>query len=230
MSTNAQAGVLGQQAAPSSLKLIRTLGGVATLSGFLIVLVYQATLPGILENKRRALERAVFQVLPGAASRSTFEVMADGFTVVEGEAAAADKVYAGYDAEGALVGVAIEAASQGYQDVIRVLYGYSADRQSIIGFKVLESKETPGLGDRIGNDPVFLANFDGLSAEPNAAKTGLAHPIEFVKQGKKTQPWQIDGISGATISSRAVARMLNDRSQEIIPLIMQHLDQLKESE
>jgi electron transport complex protein RnfG len=208
--------------------MIRTLGGVAMLSGFLIVAVFQATLPGILENKRIALERAVFEVLPGAESRVTFEVGTDGFTPLDEEVPGVDKVYAGYNAEGALTGVAIEAAGQGYQDVIRVLYGYSPDGESIIGFKVLESKETPGLGDRIGKDARFLANFDGLAAGLDASKSNLAHPIEFVKQGEKTQPWQIDGITGATISSRAVARMLDERSREIVPIIMQHVDRLKE--
>jgi electron transport complex protein RnfG len=51
--------------------------------------------------------------------------------------------------------------------------------------------------------------------------------VEFAKSGEKSKPWQIEGISGATISSKAVVRMLNDGSQEIIPLIHAHLGQLQ---
>jgi electron transport complex protein RnfG len=99
---------------------------------------------------------------------------------------------------------------------------------------VLQSSETPGLGDLIGKDPEFLANFfasetsqDTLSLELTADGLGLAHAVEFAKSGEKSKPWQIEGISGATISSKAVVRMLNDGSQEIIPLIHAHLGQLQ---
>ena len=36
----------------------------------------------------------------------------------------------------------------GYQDVIVVFYGYSSADDAVIGIRVLESKETPGLGDQ----------------------------------------------------------------------------------
>lgn len=217
------------QAAPpaSSLKMIRTLGGVALLSGFLIVLAYQVTLPRIMENKRRALERAVFQVIPGAASRATFAQGEDGFTLLEDETVPGVKAYAGYDASGVFLGVALEASAQGYQDVVRILYGYSPETQCVTGMTVLESKETPGLGDKIGKSLEFLANFECLDLRLNEDKSGLAHAVEVVKHGKKTEAWQIDGITGATISSKAVGKMINDSAQARLPFIAQHLDELK---
>ena len=57
----------------------------------------------------------------------------------------------------------------------------------------------------------------------------LEHAIEFVKKGEKTEAWQIDGITGATISSKTVAAMVNDSAQKIIPLVVKHLDQFKEA-
>ena len=48
-----------------------------------------------------------------------------------------------------IVGLAVEAQGMGYQDVIRVIYGYSFEQDAIVGIRVLESKETPGLGDKI---------------------------------------------------------------------------------
>ncbi|NIN78696.1 MAG: FMN-binding protein, partial [Planctomycetales bacterium] len=53
----------------------------------------------------------------------------------------------------------------------------------IIGMKVLESKETPGLGDKIGKDPKFLANFDKLEARLAEDGTNLEHAFEVVKPG-----------------------------------------------
>ena len=48
----------------------------------------------------------------------------------------------------------------------------------------------------------------------------------MVKQGTKSNPWEIDAISGATISSKAVARMLDDSAQAVLPTIHAHLDVL----
>lgn len=46
-----------------------------------------------------------------------------------------------------------------------------------------------------------------------------AHPIDFVKPGQKQFPWQIDGISGATITARAIASMLRKSTNRWIPLV-----------
>jgi electron transport complex protein RnfG len=224
---------------PSSLHMIATLGGVAFLSGFLIFFAVQATEAGIKQNKLEQLRAAVFEVLPGATSSQAFAVDEDGFRPVEVDDATPGlkKVYAGYDDSGALVGVAIEAAAQGYQDVIRALYGYDPATESLTGFTVLESSETPGLGDRIARDPEFLGNFyatdtsqETISLALDEDVDALAHPVTFAKSGEKTDPWQVEGISGATISSKAVARMLNDSAQEAVPLIQAHLDQLQKGD
>lgn len=215
---------------PSSFAMVRTVAAVALLSAVLIVLVVNVTEARIEYNKRTALENAVFSVLPGAVSRKTFEVADEGFIATAAPAPGVDRIYAGYDAEGNLVGLAIEAAGQGYQDVVRVLFGYSPAEQQIIGFQVLGSKETPGLGDRIGKDSEFLANFEKLDVHLDDEGVSLAHPIVFVKHGTKQNPWEIDGITGATISSRAVANMLNARCQAIVPFIRRHLEQLKEAQ
>ena len=87
--------------------------------------------------------------------------------------------------------------------------------------------ETPGLGDKIAFDPEFLENFVALDGKLNAEKSGLANKIVAVKHGTKSQPWQVDSISGATISSVAIARMINQSGKKMFPLIMKHLDELK---
>ena len=211
-----------------SLAMLRTLGLVAALSGFLVVLAYQITLPMIEENKRIAIERALFKVVPGAVSRRDFLVTGTEVVPVDPEGAVdGTKIYAGYDAEGKLAGIALEAAAQGYQDVIRILYGYDPGCQCIRGIDVLKMAETPGIGDKIAKDPAFLKNFEALDARVNAAGDALEHAIVSVKSGTKTDPWQIDAISGATISSKAVARMLNDSAQGMLPPIRAHLDRLE---
>ena len=218
------------QAVPATLTMpmLRTLGLVAALSGFLVVLAHHLSMPLIEENKRIAIERALFKVIPGAVTRRDFLLTAEGIEP-QGETAASRgmHLYAGYDADGRLAGVALEAAAQGYQDVIRILYSYDPACECIRGIQVLKMAETPGIGDKIAKDPGFLQNFEALDARVDAAGSGLAHAIVSVKSGSKTEPWQIDAISGATISSKAVARMLNDSARQAVPVIMRHLDVLQ---
>ena len=211
------------------IPMLRTLGLGAALSGFLVVLAHHLSLPLIEENKRIAIERALFKVIPGAVSRRDFRLTADGIEP-SGETPPAQgmHLYAGYNAEGHLAGVALEAAAQGYQDVIRVLFSYDPACECIRGIQVLKMAETPGIGDKIAKDPVFLQNFEALDARLDATGGGLANAIVSVKAGTKSEPWQIDAISGATISCKAVARMLNDTTQQALPVIARHLDTLRQ--
>ncbi|MBM3290576.1 MAG: FMN-binding protein [Candidatus Hydrogenedentes bacterium] len=202
--------------------MFRTLGGVSLLSGLLIVLAYETTLPRILENRQRAIEEAVFRVLPGAVARATYAIEGETLRLTDGAPGPGAKLYAGYDADGKLVGVAIEAAGQGYQDVIRVLYGYSIERQATTGFTVVESKETPGLGDKIGFLPAFLANFDGLDLTLGDDRSALKNAVVAVKHGTKKNAWEIDGISGATVSSKAVARIVDESARHLLPIVQKH--------
>jgi electron transport complex protein RnfG len=92
---------------------------------------------------------------------------------------------------------------------------------------VVASRETPGIGDKILVDKNFLANFP-LEAKLTADLKKLANAIVTVKHGSKTHPWEIDAITGATITSRAVGRAINDAAQLLLPRIVPHLSALKE--
>ncbi len=213
-------------AMPSSARLIATLAVIAMLSGFLVVLAHQITLEPIARNHSQALERAVFTVLPGATSRANFYVDDSGARrLADGEIDEAN-VFAGYDDNGQLVGFAIQASARGYADLIRVLYGYSPERQCIIGFTVLQSAETPGLGDKIETDPAFLSNFECLDVRLNPQGTAPQNPIVTVPRSSKTEPWEIDGITGATVSSVAVGRALRQSTSRMVPLLARYRNEL----
>jgi len=93
-----------------------------------------------------------------------------------------------------------------------VLYGYDPAGKKIIGMTVLKSNETPGLGDKIAKDSAFQENFRALDVSDPAR-------VETVKSGKKTNPWQIDGISGATVSSKAVGKAIRESTMLVLPLL-----------
>ena len=214
-------------APPSAWPMYRAMVGVGVFCGLLIVGVFLATGPVIERNRAEALERAIFQVLPEARSSRTFRLLKAGsFEASEG-GSPGEVVYAGYDESRRLVGIAVDARGMGYQDVIHVLYGYGFEREAIIGLQVLESRETPGLGDKIETDPAFLENFEQLDVSLVPDGSAVAHPIEFVKPGGKEHPWQVDGITGATISSVAIAEILRASTQEWIPRIRRNLDDFR---
>lgn len=190
------------------LVLVLTLAGL--FSGLAIVGAYEVTLPRIRANQAAALERAVLEVLPGAERMERLE-WRDGDLVGAGDEAGgaaetdgAPAIYAGYGAGGELVGYAVPGAGAGFQDVIRLLFGYRPERRRIVGLAILESRETPGLGDRIFKDPDFVAEFSDLAVEPR---------VELVKDGGD-EANQVDAITGATISSRAVVDIVNEAAGE----------------
>lgn len=217
---------------PAVWPMYRAMVGIGVLCGVSVVSVFELTRPVIARKQTAALERAVFHVLPDAQSSVAFRLTIDGRfepTDNAGETRA-PVVYAGYDATRRLVGVAVEAQGMGYQDRIRLLYGYSLSRNAIVGFQILESRETPGLGDRVATDPDFLENFVQLDVSLTTDRSRIARPIEFVAPGKKTQPWEVDGISGATITSTAVSTLLRESTAYWIPRIHDSLSDLSRGE
>jgi len=217
-----------QSGSSNSIKMIATMGAIGFASALLIVFTYQFTLPYIKINKARILEKAVFKVIPGAVKKKVFIKDKDGRLVeLKGEDKKAYRLYAGYDKNGKLAGVAIEAQGQGFQDVLQILYGYSPDCECVVGMKVLDSRETPGLGDKIETDPAFVANFKALDAKLDTDKNKMLNPIVLVKKGEKNKKWQVEAITGATISSRAIANILRKSTKKVIPVITRNLGTLR---
>ena len=199
----------------SAFLVYRTLVGIGVLCATLIVSAYIMTGPAIERNKADALKQAIFDVIPGASEFVTLKYDS-GFGTADETSAEASSVYVGFH-EKQIVGIAMTTQAFGYQDVIKIIYGYSPELQAIVGIKVLESRETPGLGDKIETDPQFLANFEALSVTLKSDKKALEFPIVAVKSGQKKSPGEIDGITGATISSVAIAQMLNDSANIWVP-------------
>jgi len=186
---------------PSSLRLVLTLAIAGLVSGVAIIGIYETTLPTITANKARELREAVFKVLPGVSQMQALVHRGGELVVVEAPDKDEPVIYAGHDEQGEFVGYAMPAAGPGFQDTIAILYGYKPGEKIVVGMEVLESRETPGLGDKIYKDAEWVGGFSALSVEPE---------IFAVKKGTKSRPNEIDAITGATISSKAVVRIINE--------------------
>jgi electron transport complex protein RnfG len=106
--------------------------------------------------------------------------------------------------EGQLAGWVAKTAGQGYADKIEMLIGFDPMVDKITGIFVLEQKETPGLGNKIVTD-VWRDQF--------VAKT-TAQPLAAVK-GQAKAGNEIDAITGATISSKAVTGIINTAVKDL---------------
>ena len=113
---------------------------------------------------------------------------------------ASTKYYSVYEAnlEGEHMGWVVKTKGQGYADTIELLFGLSPDLSTITGLFVLDQKETPGLGNKIITDE-WRGQFLGVPTDKE---------LVVVKTGK-TQPGQIDAVTGATISSKSVTALIN---------------------
>jgi Na+-translocating ferredoxin:NAD+ oxidoreductase subunit G len=200
--------------APPAVKtssLLTTLGAGGAIAGLLLVIVYVLTLPAIEENKRRDLEVAIKEVLKGAEGYDTLYVVngtLDAKVPAGADPAKLERVYLGYGGDRQRIGFAFVAREPGFQDVVALIFGYDARKKQLIGMKVLESKETPGLGDKIEKDQGFVGQFRG--AQP---------PLLGVKRGKRSKPGDVDMITGATISSKTVIRIINNTLKRLGPLV-----------
>ncbi len=196
----------------SPLRMILTLAVAGAVAGSVLVFVYLWSQPRILAYQARVLAESVGEVLQGPEFYETVYVYEGRLTreLPEGVSEAGlDRVYLGYDGDGRPLGIAISGAKAGYMDLIRVLFGYDPDRQEVLGMKVLDHRETPGLGDVIVRDEEFIEGF-----------VGARWPLEGVKPDAGTSdPHEVDLVTGATISCRTIVELINERIRELKPLI-----------
>jgi len=200
--------------------MYRAMVGLGLICAVIVVSVFQLTLPVIKQNRLELLQEALYKIFPDAVEFQRYQYNAVDKQFIHSNADNEDEaVYALYDSKHQLLGTVIRAKGMGYQDLIEMLYGYHPEKQTIQGYQILSTRETPGLGTKIETDKNFRKNFDALDVALNSSGDALQHPIEIVKPGHKTQPWHIDTITGATISSRAVGNMVSASAQHWIPKI-----------
>jgi Na+-transporting NADH:ubiquinone oxidoreductase subunit C len=85
------------------------------------------------------------------------------------------------------------------------LYGYislDADLNTVKGIEYYDHKETPGLGGEVDN-PVWKSDWNGKKIYDTSGEV-----ILYVTKGPSSEDYEIDGISGATLTSNGVTNMI----------------------
>jgi len=168
------------------------LGFICLAATLVLAVTYEITKPRIDAELKKEEEDALKTIMPDADSFK--EKSIGGIKYFE--------CLKRYD----LIGYCIRATGNGYNGYIRMIVGIDTDG-IIKGIKILEQYETPGLGARIveikrgDEEPWFLKQFAGKSAKT----------VEVKKD--------IDAITGATISSKAVTDTVNKTVNEFLTKI-----------
>lgn len=112
------------------------------------------------------------------------------------------KVYVKNDAAGQPEMVVLPIQGYGLWGTIYGFLTLESDMNTIKGISFYEHKETPGLGARI-EEPKWRATWSGIHSYDENGKVATG----VTKAGNPKDNW-IDGISGATLTSRGVSNMI----------------------
>lgn len=173
------------------IKLGLVLAAYATAACVGLAFVYTGTAAVIAERQKADLEAALTDLFP----------QGDGFEEITGAIANGDpsvsfvNEYA-IKKNGGIAGLAVRAVGASYGGPITVLVGVLADG-TIAGVKVLENKDTPGLGANASSPAYFVDKAAGLTFYGQFAGKALSDPFEV--------KGDVAAITASTITSKAVA-------------------------
>ncbi len=177
------------------INMIAVLGGITLITSAGVGLVYKVTEEPIRIAKEANIKLALGDVLPEFDESSGSAIQIDGIEMMVYTASKGGKP----------VGYAVQTATKkGFSGEFKLMVGFTPDGK-VYKVKVLEHSETPGLGDKMGQEgnPLF-ASFEGRN--PSQMK------LAVTKDGG-----DVDALTAATITSRAyvdaVARAFNAMMQ-----------------
>lgn len=170
--------------------MVIVLTATTMLAGFLLGYVYQSTAGAREKAANDKLTGAISEVVPGfdndpAAEKRQVNAGGQEFTIYPARK------------NGRLTGCAVESSSSnGFAGNITIVAGFDTDG-NILGYEVTQHAETPGLGAKM-NEWFRDGNRSVIGRNPAASV------LKVSKDGG-----DIDGITAATISSRAFLEALN---------------------
>lgn len=167
---------------------------ITAIAASLLAFANEATSELIAQVQEQESNKARQEVLPSAENFISLDEIE--FNSIVAENNKVKEVYIGKNSADDIVGYTIKTIASGYGGNIEVITGLSAEGQ-ITGMKVVSHSETPGLGAN-STKPEFQNQFVGKSTSSN---------IAVVKSAPKDS--EIQAISGATITSKAVSSGVN---------------------
>ncbi len=183
------------------LHMVATLAVVGLMAGASLSLVSGWAQPLIEANETRVKLAGVMEVVPGGASSKLLAEVAGA----PGTGAGDVEAFQVLDAQGQVLGWAVIGEGTGFSDKIRLMVGVAPDFSRTLGIKVLKDAETPGLGTKI-REGGFPDQFFGRAGTAPSLTDGAL----TVVKSPPGAPNEVQAITGATISSKAVVKIVNE--------------------
>ncbi|WP_022764650.1 RnfABCDGE type electron transport complex subunit G [Butyrivibrio sp. XPD2006] len=183
----------------SMIKNALILFAITLVAGVLLGLVYQVTKDPIAYQEKLAQDKANQSVFAAAATFDDVALDDAAAAQIASEFAGVtiESVKEAKDSSGNGLGYVIQVKSKGYGDFITYTVGIT-NESSINGISIIKIAETPGLG--MNAEKVLVPQFvDKAASALTVAKNGQVTDANS----------QIEAISGATITSRAVTNGVN---------------------
>ena len=178
-----------------------TLAAIAAICATLVAATYQVTAARIAANEQAWLEKSLLPALGGVkydGSITDARLVFDPPHELPGNDAAI--IYRAYSGGAPVAALFAVTARGGYAGPIRILVGVDA-AGGVTGVRILEHRETPGLGDGIdASRSDWAYQFDGRSlGNPPAAGWQL-----------KVDGGEFDQLTGASVTPRAVIKAIRE--------------------
>lgn len=187
-----------------SFMLVLVLTLVCLISALALALVNNLTVERIAEQKKAARLQAVKAALPEEDLLYNNDPSQNVLSIPEWkEKDGTPKIIYIGRRDSEIVGVAFTSVGEGYGGFISVMMGANVNGD-IAGIEILEHLETPGLGANI-DTPRFKGQFRG-----KLPANSLDGKIMVIKGIKADKDWEIEALTGATVSSLGVAQAIND--------------------
>lgn len=155
--------------------------------------------PLIDQNRAAVLSEAIAEVVPAMdAARLPEKLVVDR-----------NDVYRCFDSSGQIAGYAVRAFGPGFVDRITLVVGLSPELDRVLGVRVIEHSETPGLGTKINPGYPFPEQFREKGADVKLV----------VEKRPPRAPQEVEAITGATWSSVYVTDIVNDVNQRVRPAL-----------
>ena len=174
------------------VKLVGTLLGITAVTALLLGIVNYMTAPEIAAAEARKKAAAMEQVLQADEYPAVEGFSADGVTVTTGAGSATVTALYTATSGGTEMGYVAEVTTNGFGGAISMVVGVGLDGY-VTGVSVVDHGETQGVGSKVVGNQAVLDQFTGLTGEVTV----------------KTGDNKFDGISGATVSSKAVTAGVN---------------------
>ncbi|HNX01545.1 MAG TPA: FMN-binding protein [Candidatus Cloacimonadota bacterium] len=124
------------------------------------------------------------------------------------------------EANGMLLGYCFDISGSGLWGTMNGFVGMTPDLNRIVNFTIYQQQETPGLGARV-SESWFKKQFHDKILRLN----GKVLTYSLVPEEATPATQEIKQITGATITSSSVSKMLFNEMNRIIPLIeSQHVN------